>query len=233
MTLYFLYYFLIHPNYHFLMDNIEIEQKTTQQTHNNLDLDLDLALELDFDSLDTKKGYIYNDTLFINLPKPKSILSPVYFTEIFMTEYDTFYIILDYEITQSILESFKIFYQNNNVLPLDIVELISNNLFGYYTLTDILFNPSEQQAQQHKTLLKQYIIDRKCKFAVKANYYNDPVRILDNQNIYDIGLLEEIHKHYNNEATQRISHGMFYWITFDNLDIDADDAEDTEDALIN
>lgn len=215
MTLYFLYYFLIHPNYHFLMDNIEIEQKTTQQTNNNLDLDL--ALELDFDSLDTKKGYIYNGRLIVDLPKPKSILSPVYFTEIFITEYESYYIILDYEITHSILESFKIFYQNNNVLPLDIVELISNNLFGYYNLTDILFNSSEQQAQQHKTLLKQYIIDRKCKFVVKANYYNDPVRILDNQNIYDLGLLEDIYIHYTNEATQGISHGMFYWIRVDNL----------------
>ena len=217
------------------MDNIEIEQKTIQQRQQTLD-DFDLALDLEFYSLDTKKGYICNGTLIIDSPtsipkpKPKSILSPVYFTEIFMTEYESYYIVLEYEITYSILESFKIFYQNNNVLPLDIVELITNNLFGYYNLTDILFNPLEQETQQHKTLLKQYIIDRKCKIAVKANYYNDPVRILDNQNIYDLGVLEEIYKYYNNEATQRISHGMFYWIKVDNLEENAEDAEDEEDA---
>jgi len=232
MTLYFLYYFLIHLIYHFLMDNTQTEQKTIQQRQQTQD-EVDLALDLEFYSLDTKKGYIRNDTLFINSQIPKSILSPVYYTEIFMTEYDTFYIILDYEITHSILESFKIFYQNNNVSPLDIVELISYNLFGYYNLTDTLFNSHAQYVQQHKTLLKQYIIDRKCKFAVKTNYYNGAIRILDNQNIYDIGTLEEIHKHYNNEAIQRISHGMFYWITFDNLDIDADDTEDAVDTLIN
>ena len=120
--------------------------------------------------------------------------------------------------------------------------MISNNLFGYYNLTETLFNQPKQKAypahqahqahqiQQQKTLLKQYIIDRKCKIAVTDNYYNDyyndSVRILDNQNIYDLGILEEIYKHYTNEGKKGISHGMFYWITVDNLEEDA-----TEDAL--
>lgn len=232
MTLYFLYYFLIHPNYHFLMDNTQTEQQT-QQLQDDLD---DLVLELNFDSLDTKKGYIYNGTLVIDLPTPESILPPVYFMEIFMTEYETYYIILDYEITHSILESYKAFYQNNNVLPPEIVDLISYNLFGYYNLTETLFNPPEQQTyqeqqiQQQKTLLKQYIIDRKCKIAYKADYYNYSIRILDNQNMYDLCLLEEIYKHYTTEREK----GMFYWITVDNLDIDtAEEAEDAEDTLIN
>jgi len=175
-----------------------------------------------YNRLDTDKVYIYNDTLIskadilIGNLNENIKLPEVFITEIFMTEYKTYYIILDYYITNSLIVSFKNFIKNNNDLPDDIINLICYNLFGYYNL-DFLDRISDKY--HHELLLTQYILDNKCKFASKDNYYYTNFYILDNKNKDDSYILEDIYNHYSRNNNYK---GMFYWITIDALEIDLD-----------
>jgi hypothetical protein len=156
-----------------------------------------------------KLGYLENNIIYPhNMHYNTVSVNKKYYYKLFMTDYEQYYICIDYEITETILEAYKNYIRYNVSLPQDIIELISFNLFGYYNL-DFL---NKYDRKYHIImLLKQYILDAKCLFAYIPHFYIDNIRIVLNNKT-----LTNIYKHYSSEENK---FGMSYWITTDYLEI--------------
>jgi hypothetical protein len=125
-------------------------------------------------------------------------------------------------------------------LPIEIISIICYNLFGYtyYELYYLEKNSQEYSNQEesdpeksdpkrsdpeesdptqnyHRLLLKKYILDKKCKFAVKRWFDEDKrIHILHKTQEDDSEILAFINSHY---ASKIPKGGMFYHIRNDYL----------------
>ena len=152
--------------------------------------------------------YDENPVINTSLNKEKSKIH--YYMELFMTEYQQYYIVLEYDLHQEILDRYariKDTPENQVQLPNDILEVLCNELFGYHNLD---FLDKYHSSNHLQYLIKQYILDGKCKFAFEDMYYPSHGINIVNDNC----VITSIHNHYSQSG----NHGMFYWITQDNLE---------------
>lgn len=188
--------------------------------------------------IETKLGYV-KDYILITDPQTASgeNKKPVYYEELFMTDCEIYYIILDYNISDTILNSFLTFcdcnkmLSNTKSLPDEIISRICYDMFGYY---DLSFLNGINPKYQSRVLLLKYIIDRKCKFGYIDPYLlhiNENITILNDTPIRDDipehnkklleehhQILDEIRKHYSGDANLRRG-TMFYWINHDSINV--------------
>jgi hypothetical protein len=148
-----------------------------------------------------------------------NILKPYYYMELFRTEYEKYSIILEYDINQNVLDTYNSLRQRQFIkekqeiqLSNDIIELLCNNLFGFYNLD---FLEEYSYNNKIKNLLIKYILDNKCIFGVVNSYYDLSNDTREIKLINDSEIINEIINHYSGN-TQKNS--MFYWIIYDTLD---------------
>lgn len=155
-----------------------------------------------------------------NMELPENIEKYYYSAPIFMSDYTVFYIILDYDINQDIIDKYNDVKQSKSgiILSIDILELLSNKLFGYKNIDDIEHFGSDSK---QRNLIIKHIIDNKCMYA-RCDIYYDPqlISIISPNNEFDYeyqDLQIAIQKHYTDKTIYR---GMFYWIKTDYLELE-------------
>jgi len=148
-----------------------------------------------------RKCYILEDTIYDIEQIPiidNTKYQIYYYLPLFMIEYQEYqqhqqcqhyYIILEYDISQYILDRYARMKHTKSYvqLPDDIIELVCNSLFGYRNLE---FLNGIDSSRCSNILIKKYILDNKCMFA-----YYDTLKLVNNN-----AIVSEIHRYYSNEG---------------------------------
>ena len=100
----------------------------------------------------------------------------MYYTRLFYTEnFEDYYIITDYMVSQQDILNYRTFCEVNTILPNDILEVICLQMFGY---RNISFLDTVDRKHWIRVLLMRYIIDGKCMFGKRISDANASIQIL-------------------------------------------------------
>lgn len=214
---------------------------------------MDRIHDINFEILSTEIGYISENKLYFEdeleiLKENNQTYETIEFVECLSAEYTTYYLIIPHKITDAIIHNFNYLFKykiGNSYLPIEIISLICKNLFGYPLCDKVKYLEFNNDLKYtyldihiiKKKLYKQYILDKKCKFAIHNVYAKDsPKHILkqndedndedndENNNENDNVELTLIHNHYsgidNTANGFTYKQGMFSYIKFDSLDLE-------------